>query len=660
MLTNESDERERAEKALNGLAEFHKRQRDLDWERRKKRNNEVDALISQLGDPKVAEKLRIYRLVEEQFLHIEAEVEKEVKQKMDEKKKSIVSHDTGKSNRPTSRLHSVGKLPGGSLLHKAKIVREQLASQLENTEPPAPIKDNLAKLKAERQLQAKEKLLGRKNVSSTQENSRKNILEKISYRSEPVSSIPESSVKTQGAKKKVFMKPQRTIQRNEPIKMLSEPIIKDLSSEKPKKGPDNVGFATFYDISERESVSQKVLTAHVLRGVNITPKPTLKESSPLQTKIIEELHESLKDETSSKTSTSTVMSNHLASPIFHDVIPQVSMPYENNSEVFYDLKCDETKDETDDQQDNKVLDEKSNQSDDNDYSENFEDEEVDDFVENVLPKILETQATFLEEDSAAGRLSTIPEVPSQATSSSSLNKVQTDSKNLSEGPLETSSDTSFKSNNASPIQLAFKETSKEASEKDETHETSMEARPAIKSPESIPSLSLSEGPFMISEDSSILVQPQLVKSQIPANVLSEGPLDSTKDEEKSEKFEKSTEFQKSKQIQTELNQTSSSISKSANISAIASSVKAPSTSSDSTTTSYSKLTSQSLSSKESSDFSEGQFLVFRGCKNNLGATSSDFSEGEIPSKDDEQLMENLVQTPDSLTSPQDSLDDESK
>ena len=38
----------------------------------------VDKLIRNLGDPRVAEKLRIYRLVEEQFDFLEAQVQKQV------------------------------------------------------------------------------------------------------------------------------------------------------------------------------------------------------------------------------------------------------------------------------------------------------------------------------------------------------------------------------------------------------------------------------------------------------------------------------------------------------------------------------------------------------------------------------------------------------
>ena len=38
----------------------------------------VDKLIQNIGDPRVAEKLRIYRLVEEQFNEVQAQVQKEV------------------------------------------------------------------------------------------------------------------------------------------------------------------------------------------------------------------------------------------------------------------------------------------------------------------------------------------------------------------------------------------------------------------------------------------------------------------------------------------------------------------------------------------------------------------------------------------------------
>ena len=89
-----------SEKVLNKLEEFHKHQKELAWQRRKKRNTEVDQLISQLADPKVAEKLRIYRLVEDQFDFIESEVEKEVKAELEAKKRALKKVPDAQSKRP--------------------------------------------------------------------------------------------------------------------------------------------------------------------------------------------------------------------------------------------------------------------------------------------------------------------------------------------------------------------------------------------------------------------------------------------------------------------------------------------------------------------------------------------------------------------------------
>jgi predicted transcriptional regulator len=54
---------------------------------RQKRNKEIDEMIHNIGDPRVAEKLRIYKLVEDQFEAIEKEVKEEVRLKMAEQKK---------------------------------------------------------------------------------------------------------------------------------------------------------------------------------------------------------------------------------------------------------------------------------------------------------------------------------------------------------------------------------------------------------------------------------------------------------------------------------------------------------------------------------------------------------------------------------------------
>ena len=130
-------EEDLAEKALNKLEEFHKKQREIEWDRRKKRNAEVDQLISQLGDPKVAEKLRIYRLVEEQFNHIETEIEKQVQAELKAKKRQQKEIEPKK-------IHQT-KNPG-NVLSRARKLRMELAKELQNEDPPEPIKDNLAKI----------------------------------------------------------------------------------------------------------------------------------------------------------------------------------------------------------------------------------------------------------------------------------------------------------------------------------------------------------------------------------------------------------------------------------------------------------------------------------------------------------------------------------
>jgi hypothetical protein len=56
------------------LSEFRKKQLEAEFERRQRRNKEVDDLIQNIGDPRIAEKLRIYRLVEQKFLAVELQV----------------------------------------------------------------------------------------------------------------------------------------------------------------------------------------------------------------------------------------------------------------------------------------------------------------------------------------------------------------------------------------------------------------------------------------------------------------------------------------------------------------------------------------------------------------------------------------------------------
>ena len=64
---------------LGFVAAHRRRLAEAQAEDRRRRNAEVDSLIQQMAtDPKVAEKLRIYRMVEQQFGEIESQVRQEV------------------------------------------------------------------------------------------------------------------------------------------------------------------------------------------------------------------------------------------------------------------------------------------------------------------------------------------------------------------------------------------------------------------------------------------------------------------------------------------------------------------------------------------------------------------------------------------------------
>ena len=60
--------------ADNELVELHRRHLEAENDRRRRRNLRVDDLIQNIADPRVAERLRIYRLVEEKFLAVEKQV----------------------------------------------------------------------------------------------------------------------------------------------------------------------------------------------------------------------------------------------------------------------------------------------------------------------------------------------------------------------------------------------------------------------------------------------------------------------------------------------------------------------------------------------------------------------------------------------------------
>ena len=82
---------------------------EFEAEKRQKRNAEVDEMIKNMADPKVAEKLRIYRLVEQQFEEIEAQVQKDVVhelhvKKQPENKGRLTSNDLQEANRLFQRI----------------------------------------------------------------------------------------------------------------------------------------------------------------------------------------------------------------------------------------------------------------------------------------------------------------------------------------------------------------------------------------------------------------------------------------------------------------------------------------------------------------------------------------------------------------------------
>lgn len=549
---SENDNDSSASLTLNKLEEFHRKQKQLEWERRKKRNEEVDDLISKLGDPKVAEKLRIYRLVEDQFTHIEKEVERQVKAELAAKKRGVQVQNPDPSPRKEAKV--------GNILAKAKKFRQELVSELQCENPPEPIKDNLAKIRAERQAIAKEKILGRRIIKH--QDNQKSVIKPVA---KPIQSIPSKA-----ATKKKIVKDENT-----GIIMLTKPIIRDLSSTEKQvlmakeDTAKNVGYVEYFHAKD-EVDSTKILSAHVLMGVNISPELVVTKTSSLKTKIIEELHHSLSESTS-----------------------------ENNSEM---KKSPDFMPEA--AKESKEAEEQEEQA---DYSDSFEEENDDDsdeYVKNVLvPRIIETQANFTEEDS--GRLSTIPEVPSQATSVEEFNKM------LEEGPLVTSvsasSDSSSTSSESEENQSVIKEKVEPEIVAKMADESLQSPQPEpqkmdLQRPDIIQELSLSEGPILISDDSSLA----------PPNLsLSQGPL--------------SPEEEKIFVDQAVMTSEKSALEAAAK--------------SSSMTSSSSRQTSQSLSSSwhESSGISEGQLVL----KNSL-------SEGEILSEAGKKSASNSTSPHDSL------------
>ena len=453
-------EEELAEKALNKLEEFHKKQKEIEWDRRRKRNAEVDQLISQLGDPKVAEKLRIYRLVEEQFNHIEIEIEKQVKAELEAKRK----HQ--KPSEPNTKLHTNSTKNPGNVLARARKMRMELAKELENENPPEPIKDNLAKVRAERQAEAKERLLRRSEPKI------RGPIEKTVQKAPKILSIPTSKLQ-------IKCKPKSDPNADQII-MHSKPIIRDITANERRNIYDNVGFVA-YEYAESEGESKKVLSAHMLGGINIAPYAVpVQLTRTVKTAIIEELHEShteteenVKIDLQSKQNEGqmrTPEQNTAKAELSEGPLDESSPMLE--SRQAYNIEVSE------DQIDCKVeeIDE---------YSDNFEeDDENNENTEEILKEFAPKIAAMQEftDDSLTDRLSTIPEVPSQATSVEEFHKL-----------MEHSSDSSSASKSSSLITSPIRVIKPNQSE-------------------------LSEGPL----DESLPMQ----ESRQPAKTdLSEGPLD---------------------------------------------------------------------------------------------------------------------------------------
>ena len=110
------------------------------------------------------------------------------------------------------------------------------------------------------------------------------------------------------------------------IVMLSKPIIRDLSETERNQihysCKENVGYTVYTHDESTEYDRTKILTAHVLNGVNITPE--IKFQPTLRTKIVEDLHESPNEsiiirKDSSPTTTSSELFEAKPSPIFVDL-----------------------------------------------------------------------------------------------------------------------------------------------------------------------------------------------------------------------------------------------------------------------------------------------------------------------------------------------------
>jgi len=96
----------------NLVANYRRKLREREAEKRRKRNAEVDSLIENMADPKVAEKLRIYRLVETQFQEIEAQVERDVAKQRLEAVQAAAAVRKAESARPPPPESEAGAIHG--------------------------------------------------------------------------------------------------------------------------------------------------------------------------------------------------------------------------------------------------------------------------------------------------------------------------------------------------------------------------------------------------------------------------------------------------------------------------------------------------------------------------------------------------------------------
>lgn len=86
------------------IASYRLDMKEIQAEKRRKRNAEVDDLIRNLADPRVAEKLRIYRLVEQQFQEIENQVERQVRAEVQQLRSNKPGGSRKKATEDSSRF----------------------------------------------------------------------------------------------------------------------------------------------------------------------------------------------------------------------------------------------------------------------------------------------------------------------------------------------------------------------------------------------------------------------------------------------------------------------------------------------------------------------------------------------------------------------------